>query len=92
VLVVGLGGVGRFTGAMAPEAETGWETCRFVTLCVSAFRTDEPSLVTSAMLGASGAEFCVSSMAKSMFVMRCWRWPLRASSRMPVAGCAQRMV
>jgi hypothetical protein len=33
---------------------------------VSAFRTDVFSLVTSAMLGASGAEFWVSSIKKSI--------------------------
>ena len=61
---------------------------RFVTLWVSAFRTDMLSLLTSAIVGASGAEFCVSSIKKSMFVVRLL--PLMAAlgdMRMPEVGC-----
>jgi hypothetical protein len=37
---------------------------------VSALRVDVLSLLTSAILGTSGAEFWVSSIEKSMFVVK----------------------
>jgi hypothetical protein len=60
-----MGSLRRRLEGMRPRAV--WETYRFVTLWVSAFRTDGLNLLTSAMVGAPGAEFCVSSIEKSMF-------------------------
>ena len=45
-------------------------TYRLVTLWVSALRVNVLSLLTSAILGASGAEFWVSSIEKSMLVVK----------------------
>ena len=74
---------------VAMNKEEG-RTYRFVTLCVSAFRAEVPSLLTSAMEGASGAEFCESSVEKSIFGNEVLAIAGLSELRMRVAGCGQR--
>lgn len=78
--------VGWVVQVTRPRA--GCRTYRFVTLWVSAFRIDVLSLVTSAIVGASGAAFCVSSIEKSM--LECKALSAAALRGLENDGCRMR--
>jgi hypothetical protein len=61
-------------------------TYRLVTLWVSALRVNVLSLLTSAILGASGAAFWVSSIEKSMLVVKYLVMVMAASGELDNVG------